>query len=476
MNLNGLHPHQASHVPWLLARPKSLLAWEPGVGKTAPLLRAWEVLREACPETGPALVLCLNTAKENWRREIRHFAMDPDRAPRTQIVTTDHTARTVDPSADIVIVNYDKLQNDRTANDLCQVRWGAIIVDEAHALKTIGSKRTMRFYGNPRKKSQRPLVRSSDRIWLATGTPMPNHPGELYPHCRHLWPEHMQYGGHLMEQWEFEAAFCEMVPTPYGVTVVGGRNLRELKARLAPVVSVIKRKEVLDLPPIVIETWALGAGTMPGGYGARVPAIPGLLGTLEERYGTVSEIDRFDAATLDAYLACIESAMLPMPSIRRETAQLKAIYTGFLIAEEVDEDAQKVVVFAHHREALSTLEKLLRRFNPAVIHGDVPQLKRQAEIDRFQNDPRCKIFIGQIAAAGASINLQAASKVIFVEASWVPGENEQAYARVYRMGQDKSVWVRFVYLPDSIDEAVSRALARKVVMIEGVFGKQETGT
>jgi SWI/SNF-related matrix-associated actin-dependent regulator of chromatin subfamily A-like protein 1 len=312
-------------------------------------------------------------------------------------------------------------------------------------------------------------MRSSDRIWLATGTPMPNHPGELFPHCFHLWPEHMQYAGHTMEYWEFEAAFCQIQLTNYGMMVVGGRNLKELKARLAPVVSVIKRKEVLDLPPLIIDTWAL---SVPGVIRTPKIEVPGLLGTLA-RYGTLSDVDRFDKATLEIYLACIESALLPLPSIRREIAQLKAIYTSYMIAEEIDEDGKKIVVFAHHREALATLAKALTRFNPAVIHGDVPQGRRQAEIDRFQTDPECKVFIGQITAAGASINLQAASKVIFVEMSWVPGENEQAYARVYRMGQDKSVWVRFVYLPDSVDEAVSRALARKVVMIEGVFGKQE---
>ena len=472
MILDGLHPHQAEYVPWLLQRPKALLAWEPGVGKTAALLRAWEVSRER----GPALVICLATARENWRREIRKFALDPDWPPRVHTVNTNHASPTVDPKADIVIVNYDKLLNERIANDLGLVRWGVIILDEAHALKTPTAKRTMRFYGNPRKKSLKPLMQASDRIWLATGTPMPNHPGELYSHCSHLWPEHMQYRGHVMEQWEFEAAFCQMQMTDYGVTVIiGGRNLGELKARLAPVVSVIKRKEVLDLPPLVIETWALSADTIPQTkYAPRTPNVPGLLGTLEERYGSIGDIDRFDAATLDAYLACIESAMLPMASVRRETAQLKAVYTGLLIAEEIDEDGQKTVVFAHHREALATLAQTLKRFNPAIIHGDVPQGRRQAEIDRFQNDPKCKVFIGQITAAGASINLQAASKVIFVEASWVPGENEQAYARVYRMGQNKSVWVRFVYLPDSIDEAVSRALARKVVMIEGVFGKMES--
>jgi hypothetical protein len=457
-------PWQAEHIPWLIERPRAMLAWKPGVGKTLPLVRAWEAVRK----DGPLLVLCLNTAKENWRREIIRFSLDPAFPPKIQIPTGENTNGTqLDPSADAVIINYDKLLNARLANDLCQKRWGAIIPDEAHALKTRDSKRTMRFYGNPRKPSLRPLVRSTDRVWLSTGTPMPNHPGELFTHCVNLWPEHMQYSGHTMEYWEFEAAFCQIQQTAYGPVVRGGRNLRELKERLAPVVSVINKK-VLKLPPLTIDSWALDAETYC--FKPAPPDIPGLLGTLMETYGHVKDVDLFSSDMLDAYLGCIQNAMTQMPTVRRETAQLKAIYVGLLAVEEIDEDGEKTIIFAHHREALATLEKILKRFSPAVITGDTPQAKRQAEIDRFNTDPKCKVFIGQIQAAGASINLQAATKVIFVEASWVPGENEQAYGRAHRMGQENPVWVRFAYLPNSIDECVMAALARKAVMIAEVFG------
>jgi SWI/SNF-related matrix-associated actin-dependent regulator of chromatin subfamily A-like protein 1 len=459
----GLHSHQIDAVPWLLDRPKAMLAWEMGVGKTAPLLRAWEISREH----GPCAVLCLNTARLNWAREIRKFALDRDWPPRVQIIANARSA--IDASADIVILNYDKLLNRDTA---CHFRrpWGALILDEAHRLKTPNAKRTATVYGGlstSRQINQTPLIARAARVWLATGTPMPNHPGELYSHARALWPDRCQYNGHLMEQWEWEAAFCEMQQTVYGPAVIGGRNLGELKARLEGVVSVIKRKDVLDLPPLQISTWPLDSGTVISPH--TVPDLPGLLGTLEEKYGSMNDIEIFDVSTLNAYLACIQGVMSPLATLRRETAQLKAVIVGLTIQEELDNDNSKYVVFAHHREAISTLEKILRASKPAVVHGDVPERQRQAEIDRFQNDPACRVFIGGLTVAGVSINLQSANKVIFVEASWTPGENDQALSRVYRMGQTRAVWVRFVYLPNSVDEAVSRAIARKVQMINAVF-------
>jgi hypothetical protein len=457
----GLHWHQGRIVPWLLDTPKALLAWEMGVGKTAPLLRAWELSRDR----GPALVICLNTARANWAREIRHFALDPAFPPKTHVARNKTEPFNRD-ATDIVICNYEKLIIPQWHRLICNGKWGAVIIDEAHRLKNPDGKTTRAVYGfgHPQKKC---VLGVAKRVWLATGTPMPNHPGELYSHCRALWPQHMLYNRHVMERWEFEAAFCEMRQTPYGMAVCGGRNLGELRARLAPVVNVLKRKDVLNLPPCRIDVWPLDGEAGPL---VRIPDLPGLLGTLEEKYGSVTDIDHFDQKTLDAYLACIQSAMLALSTLRRETAQLKAVFTGLTIREELDCDVGKTVVFAIHREAISTLEKTLRAYQPAVIHGDVPEARREAEIDRFQTDPHCRVFIGQINCAGSSINLQAASNVIFLEASWTPGENEQALSRVYRMGQTRPVFVRFVYLPGSIDEAVSRAIRRKMITISQVFG------
>ena len=441
-----------------------MLAWEMGVGKTAPMLRAWE----NTASYGPLLVMCLASARENWAREARKFAIDKDWPPHVQIIR--NAADPLNPAADVVICNYDKLLSKEVIKRLRAYTGGALILDAAHALKTSDATRTQLVYGGGKARGahkQTPLKDRAARVWLGTGTPMPNHPGELYSHAAALWPELMQYNGHLMEEWEFQAAFCEIKQTKYGMQVVGGRNLAELRDRLLPVVNVLKRRDVLNLPPCQILSWPLDAETT-SGIG-KVPNLPDLLGTLGSRYGTPDCIDNFDVATLDAYLACMAAEFSHLATIRRETSVLKAICVGLMVKEELDCGAPKTVVFAYHREAISTLAKILASHKPAVIHGGVAATERQAEIDRFQDDPACRTFIGQLTAAGTSINLQAGKNVVFVEADWCPGVNEQALSRVYRKGQNDPVLVRFAYLGGSIDEAVIRAIARKTAMISQII-------
>jgi SNF2 family DNA or RNA helicase len=442
-----------------------MLAWEMGVGKTATLLRAWE----NSPEHGPALVLCLASARENWRREALRFAIDPDFPPRVQVLK--NAADVIHPHADIVVTNYDKLLNPMVRKKLAR-NWGALILDEAHYLKSSTAQRTKYVYGQNRKRGSGqiplsvPLINRAARVWPATGTPMPNNPAELWTHAFHLWPESIVYrDGKPMELWEFELGFCETRQGKYGVNITGGKNLAELRQRLDGKMHRLRRSEVLSLPPLRIDTWPLDNETTSGV--GKVADLPDLLLTLSEKYGSPENIEHFDIHTIEAYLACIGSQFVALATVRRETSTLKAIYAGMLVKEELEQGAGKCVVFAHHREAIATLEKILRDHQPAIVHGGTDN--RDEQIDRFQNDPACMVFIGQLQAAGTSINLQAAENVVFVEASWTPGDNDQAYSRVYRAGQTKPVLVRFLYLPGSIDEAVMRALARKSAMIAQVI-------
>lgn len=456
--------HQTAGVDWLLdtsLSPHKFLAWDMGCGKTATCVRAWERIAHE----GPALVLCLASARENWKREWLRFSSDPDFKPRIQIIDGG-TANIRDHDADVVIINFDKLDNRQQRLSLHSGRrWGCIIADEAHYLKSPAAKRTQYVYGGGKNVgAAQPLTSRTDRVWLLSGTPIPNQPAEIWTHAYHLWPEALQYRGHTMELYEFELGYCHLVQGEHGYRIVGGKNLGELKQRLSPHLQRLKRKDVLDLPPLRIDTWPLSIGT------TKVPDLPELTSRLIQRYGALAEVDQLDDAAIEAYLCCINTALSPLPTLRRETAILKAIATSLTLAEELADGGPKTVVFAHHREAIEALAKGLKVFNPAVVHGGVPAgHARDAQIDRFNADPKCRVFIGQLTAAGSSINLQAASQVVFVEASWTPGENSQAISRVYRHGQTQPVLVRFVYLKESIDEAVMRVNARKEHMINQVI-------
>lgn len=104
-----------------------------------------------------------------------------------------------------------------------------------------------------------------------------------------------------------------------------------------------------------------------------------------------------------------------------------------------------------------------------IVTGETSAAERERAIDRFQNDPSCCVFIGQIQAAGTGITLTASSDVLFAESSWVPADNQQAAMRVHRIGQKNACMVRFATLANSIDERIQAVVARKTSDIAQLF-------
>jgi SWI/SNF-related matrix-associated actin-dependent regulator 1 of chromatin subfamily A len=455
-----LMPHQITGARRLVNGPRNqMLAWEPRCGKTATAVRAWDEIAHE----GPACVLTTATARANWLREVNTWCPEA----RAQVLWSNSDRP--DPAADVIITNYDKLQNKTFAQALRMWRRserGVLVPDEMHYLKTTTAQRTKCVYGVTHGMPDArivPLVERFDRVWGLTGTPMPNHPGELYSHMKALWPETLQYNGHTMELWEFELRYCVLRETEYGMQVVGGKNLDELKRLLEPYVDRVKSVDVFPGSEPIVETWPLDVGTI------RIPDLPDLVASLQQRFGDVSKIELWDDATVDAYLRAISVEHDSVAKVRHDVGTLKAISTALLVREEIENGAPKTIVFAHHREAIETLAKGLNAYGVAMIHGDTPARKRQAEIERFNGDKDCKVFVGQIKAAGEAIDLSAAEHIVFCEASWTPGENIQAMRRASGPRQKASVWVRFAYLAGSIDENVMRANARKTATVNRVF-------
>ena len=112
----------------------------------------------------------------------------------------------------------------------------------------------------------------------------------------------------------------------------------------------------------------------------------------------------------------------------------------------------KVVLFCHHRDVLSQLEMQLVGYGPVGLHGGTSTKGRAEAVERFQNDPYTKVFIGNITAAGVGITLApASSHCIFAELSWVPAEMTQAEDRLHRIGARNHVLVQHLVLEGSLD-------------------------
>src|SRR2546421_7816573 len=141
-----------------------------------------------------------------------------------------------------------------------------------------------------------------------------------------------------------------------------------------------------------------------------------------------------------------------------------------IIRELAIEEDRKVVVFSEYERMTYLAGEELRklRIDFVSLHGGVPARKRGGLIEKFKNDPKCKVFLST-DAGGVGLNLQAASAVINFEPPWNPARLEQRIGRVHRLGQSRPVQVIHMLTSDSIEERVWETLRLKKSLFAGVF-------
>jgi SWI/SNF-related matrix-associated actin-dependent regulator 1 of chromatin subfamily A len=99
--------------------------------------------------------------------------------------------------------------------------------------------------------------------------------------------------------------------------------------------------------------------------------------------------------------------------------------------------------------------------------------RKQESVDRFQNDDKIKIFIGNIKAAGVGITLTAGEVVIMNDLSFVPADHSQGEDRAYRYGQKNSVLVYYPVFENTIEKTIYNILQKKKDIIDQVMGDGE---
>ena len=307
------------------------------------------------------------------------------------------------------------------------------IPDEAQYAKNEASKRAQMLFA---PDSQ---LRKATHVWPLSGSPAPNNVLELWTWLRFMGATTLTHQGFLVR-------YCTYRDGPYGPRIFGIKNVPELRALLEPVFFRRMKKDVLpDLPPIRWGEISLKADTSIRAAQEGLRVDEDLLPVEEEH----------------------------MSRARRILGEAKATPLAKFLAEELGETAKKIVVMAHHTSVLDVLAAHLREFGIARIDGDTPKTRRGPEVDKFQNDPACRVFLGQITAAGTAITLTAAADLVFAEMSWSPGDNHQAAMRVHRIGQTQSVLIRVATLAGSLDEAVTRVLMRKTKLLDQLFADND---
>lgn len=454
-------PFQKAGVAFALPKHDTLIGDEMGLGKT---VQAIGVIN-AEPAIKNILIIPPASLRLNWQRELVKW---------TARRLTGGMAEGKDlPDTNIVIANYDIIRKLRPKIDAR--KWDLLICDEIHYCKNPESARTEAVLGKAaktRKGVSTPPIDAGMRIYLS-GTPILNRPEELWPIVRVADPE-----GLGSSWWTFGKRYCAAWDSPWGWDFSGSSNLEELQTRLRASIMIRRlKKDVLkDLPPKRRQIIALvppsdvkkavdAELSFYEGHGKEVEAAiikaeaAQRAGDTESYYAAVNELQTVRQVLFEQ-----------MSLLRHATAVAKIPYAAEYI-EDALAQLDKVVVFAYHRDVI---ESLYNKFKDISVkfYGGMSDNDKDAAVQAFQNDAKCRLFIGSIPAAGVGLTLTAASFVLFVEMDWVPANLTQAEDRLHRIGQINSVLVHHLVFDRSLDATMAQRVVEKQEMIDSALDSE----
>lgn len=436
-----LFPYQARGVRWMhltVSRSGGLiLADQMGLGKTLQIISL--LLLDPPDVTSPALVICPTSLIANWVSELGKFApslsVHVHRGPhRTGVFRGLQRAN-------VVVTTYDTMVNDIAI--FSAFEWSWVICDEAQAIKNPDSNRRQEIGTIPRRKAI-PM----------TGTPVENSLLDLWSLVDFCVP------GLLGTRSQFETAYPDTVEAAKALNAITDPII--LRRRVADVAGDLPERIDIDLPIELDDVLARQYREVREKTMARYPVAGALVATLQlQLFCAHPWLRAKDPSDEDGENAAIERADL-LPLMTPKMERLASI-----LSEAFDND-KKVIVFALFNRLGDLFREASAPGNQVfwdAINGSTPQAERQEIIDRFSghDGPGCLVLNPK--AAGAGLNITAATVVVHFTPVWNPALEEQASARAHRRGQTLPVTVYRLFYEDTVER----------VMLDRSQWKQELG-
>jgi superfamily II DNA or RNA helicase/predicted nucleic acid-binding Zn finger protein len=438
-----LYPYQKEGIRFGLYRKAALIGDEMGLGKTLQAI-VLGLLKKEIFGFERILVITLASLKEQWKREVERYT-----PVKAAVVAGSPKMRQEtyfqDPSL-FKITNYEAVLRDVTI--LRRYKPDLIILDEAQRIKNFATKTSDAVKSLPRKHAL-----------VLTGTPLENRLEDVYSIVQFLNP-------HLLAPlWRF-AADHFLLSREKKDKILGYQNLELLHDKLGSLVIRRRKEEVLqDLPEQVTNTYYLDLAQeqtqMHNGYKSR------LLPLLNKKFLTPMDVRRIQEILLQMRRVCDCTYLVDRQTkISPKLKELEGI-----LDELVVQSGRKMVIFSEWTTMTFLIAKQLSRMGIQFVElsGKIPVHKRQALIDEFTNNPKCKIFLST-DSGGTGLNLQAADCVLNFELPWNPARLNQRIGRVSRIGQaSSSVNVINLVSKDSIEEKILAGIHLKTELFTGVF-------
>jgi SWI/SNF-related matrix-associated actin-dependent regulator of chromatin subfamily A-like protein 1 len=449
-----LFPHQHAGAMRLAERVPTYLAMDMGIGKSRTFIEAVQLRKAA-----RVLVICPASAVLVWKREIALWHIGAD-------FVVAREAKDIARSVTYTIVTHGLMSQNNGAIPAALLKGKAFdmtAIDEAHAFNAADTNRV---------KALRQAARAFKLgdITPLSGTPMKNHAGDLYTLLDLCWPQ-----GIKMTRGDYEEKFCRVTHKSFGGSrmirvIEGSKNLDVLKKLIAPFMMRVRKEDVFkDLPAILWDS---------------VP-VP-----LDHSMMSEADLKQFESILSSALAGGgdmtealrIMGHSIGLMSLRRMLGAAKLRGATEYIIDMLDNlpERRKILVFAHHAHVIASLARHLGEYSPAVLVGSTNQADREIAVDKFLTEDRCRVFVGNIQAAGTAITLVGpkckCSDVVFVESSWTPMDNAQAACRVHRIGQQDGVVARMLSASGTVDDLINNLLVRKAREFTTLFDTEKRET
>jgi SNF2 family DNA or RNA helicase len=483
-----LFPHQRAGVAFLATARRALLADEPGLGKTAQTIRAIKKMSET-ETVFPALIVCPNTLKKNWKREFAMWWPDAN----VQVITGSAAQRRkqFDEDADVYVINWESLRthsrlapygsvalarcpdcgghDEKVSENRCEVHirelnkidFKAVVADEIHRSKEPKSKQTRALWA---------ATGSADIRFALTGTPIANNVLDLWAILHWLSPS----------EWPSKTRWIDrMVDTMMnafgGMLVLGVKPHmeQEFYAAIHPRMRRMLKARVLPwLPPVLRERRDIEMSTKQKKAYTQMRDI--MIAELEGGGALIAPSPLTQTTRLLQFASSYAEG-----SVDELTGEMKVILAepsckvdalmGDISSGDYGEDS--VAVCAVSRQLIELLSTAMTKAKipHGLITGAQSEDERQQAVDDFQSG-KIKWILFTAQAGGVGITLTAARRLVMLQRPWSLVDYKQALDRVHRIGSEihDSVVIMDYVTEGTIEERVIQVLDEKADNFEQI--------
>jgi len=330
-------------------------------------------------------------------------------------------------------------------------------IDESTTIKNPDAKRTKNICKlSPYAKYKR----------ILTGSPVTKSPLDLYKQCDFLAPELLDHTSY----YTFRTRYAVMKTANFGgrsvQIVVGYRNLDELAEKLKVFSYRVLKDDCLDLPPKT--------------FMKRIVKLTLAQEKIykEMKHLALAEMEGKMMTTATVLTQLMRLHQITCGHFRADDGTIKDINNNRLdeLLDVLDEVEGKAVIWAHYQHDVERIIERIRKeytFDAAVdYYGLTPSSERQQNIEKFQNDDKCRFFVGTPQTGGYGITLTAASTMIYYSNGYDLEKRQQSEARIDRIGQKFPMTYIDIMAENTVDERIVKALRKKVNIATQIMGEK----